>query len=45
MILWAFYDFTIKAYPALIMDVFITITTLIAIAKYSSFNQTKKEHE
>ena len=45
MILWAFYDFTIKAYPALIMDVFITITTLIAIAKYSSFGKKKKEHE
>lgn len=44
MLLWSFYDFTIKAYPALFMDIVITITTLIAIIKYSSFNQksTKK---
>lgn len=40
MLLWSFYDFTIKAYPALFMDIVITITTLIAIIKYSSF--TKK---
>ena len=34
MILWFFYDLTIKAYPALIMDIFIAITTLVAIRKY-----------
>lgn len=35
MLLWAFYDFTIKAYPALLMDIFITLTTLIAIRKHA----------
>ncbi|MGV3127207.1 YgjV family protein [Streptococcus orisratti] len=33
MLLWSFYDWTIKAYPALIMDFFIVTTTLIAIKK------------
>ncbi len=41
MLLWSLYDFTIKAYPALLMDVIITITTLIAIKKYSSLNHHK----
>ncbi|MGT2803011.1 YgjV family protein [Streptococcus henryi] len=36
MILWSFYDWTIKAYPALIMDIVITLTTLIAIRKYKT---------
>ena len=39
MLLWSLYDFTIKAYPALVMDVVITITTLIAIKKYSGLNR------
>ncbi len=38
MLLWSLYDFTIKSYPALVMDVVITITTLIAIKKYSGLN-------
>lgn len=42
MLLWSLYDFTIKAYPALLMDVIITITTLIAIKKYSSLNHHKQ---
>jgi hypothetical protein len=43
MLLWSFYDFTIKAYPALVMDVVITLTTLIAISKYSSLNHKKNK--
>ena len=43
MVLWAFYDFTIKAYPALLMDIVITLTTLIAISKYSSLNHKKNK--
>ncbi|MCR5051178.1 MAG: YgjV family protein [Streptococcus sp.] len=39
MLLWSLYDFTIKAYPALVMDVVITIITLIAIKKYSGLNR------
>ncbi len=42
MLLWSLYDFTIKAYPALLMDAIITITTLIAIKKYSSLNHHKQ---
>ena len=34
MVLWSLYDFTIHAYPALIMDVLIAITTAVAIKKY-----------
>ena len=33
MLLWLIYDLTIKAYPAAITDVTITLTTLIAIIK------------
>ena len=43
MLLWSFYDFTIKAYPALVMDVVITLTTLIAISKYSSLSHKKNK--
>ena len=33
MLLWLIYDLTIKAYPAAITDITITLTTLIAIIK------------
>ncbi|AKH34757.1 conserved protein of unknown function [Streptococcus thermophilus] len=33
MLLWLIYDLTIKAYPAAIIDITITLTTLIAIIR------------
>ena len=33
MLLWLIYDLTIKAYPAAVTDVTITLTTLVAIIK------------
>ncbi|MGT2906617.1 YgjV family protein [Streptococcus dentiloxodontae] len=34
MLLWLIYDITIKAFPASVMDIFIIVTTLIAINKH-----------
>ncbi|MBM7636745.1 hypothetical protein JOC31_001569 [Streptococcus saliviloxodontae] len=33
MLLWLIYDITIKAYPAVAMDIFITLSTCLAIYK------------
>lgn len=34
MLLWLVYDITIKAYPAVCMDIFISLSTLLAIYKH-----------
>lgn len=39
MLLWLVYDITIKAYPAVCMDIFISLSTLLAVYKHRKDSQ------